>query len=404
MLRSLAIVLAAAHLLCVGARGDDPTDGGGKSPATIPALRDWLTAAGADLSGVEVGPGIKGHRGVHVSRRFVRGDTILRLPLNKAINIGPMSVSSSMAAVKLLREMHKKSSRRLPFVQSLPPMGDCTNVDMWPAKAWALLPEPLAEAAIKRRAQAWKVFTQSVRGRARAYGGHAVTWPEFLHAVCLVSSRALAVARGHGKGDVVKFLVPFLDLVNHDARRGAPNTIRLVADDTSVTTPSPQGPTHIELVAGATLSVGDEVFISYGSDLTPDETISQFGFVDTVIDVAGSMTSSSSTPPFLLCTHDQPDTPAQLGNKAEISRLQGLVEAVRVRLLTPEPEMELGGNDDNDDNDGNNKLLSDVTDASGRSLAVAAYWHARRQLLLNAIHTHRAHGTLSSTGAHDGDL
>ena len=133
--------------------------------------------------------------------------------------------------------------------------------------------------------------------KERLFSGHAVTLEEFTHATCLVSSRTLGVANSNG--DTVKFLIPFLDLVNHDRAKGSANQVRLAAKPGE----EERGPAFIELVAGAGLEAGAEVFISYGDGqlLTPDETLAHYGFVE---DFAPS-----------LCTLDRSETELQVRTK-----------------------------------------------------------------------------------------
>jgi hypothetical protein len=76
-------------------------------------------------------------------------------------------------------------------------------------------------------------------------------------ATCLVSSRTLGVSNSNG--DTQKFLLPYIDLINHDAERGPQNSVRLGAEPGA----EARGPTSVELVAGRALAEGEEVYISY---------------------------------------------------------------------------------------------------------------------------------------------
>ena len=67
-------------------------------------------------------------------------------------------------------------------------------------------------------------------------------------ATCLVSSRTLGVSNSNG--DTQKFLLPYIDLINHDAERGPQNTVRLGAEPGA----EARGPTSVELVAGRALA------------------------------------------------------------------------------------------------------------------------------------------------------
>ena len=149
----------------------------------IAELSAWLTDAGAYLDNVGVGNGELGHRGVIAAVPIEEGDVILRIPLNKAINTGPISVTASEAAVKLLREVHKKRSTRLPYVNAMPPLGECDAIDTWPEEDLGDLPKAVVNAATARRRFTTKVYQESVHGKVKLFGGHDVTFEEFKHGV-----------------------------------------------------------------------------------------------------------------------------------------------------------------------------------------------------------------------------
>ena len=79
-------------------------DGGGGSDE-LGELSSWLTEGGADLSAVMVGAGVSGERGVVTTRALAAGEVILRVPVPKAINVGPMSVTAG-APPWLLSPVH----------------------------------------------------------------------------------------------------------------------------------------------------------------------------------------------------------------------------------------------------------------------------------------------------------
>ena len=87
--------------------------------------------------------------------------------------------------------------------------------------------------------------------------------------------------RGRFLADTIKFLIPFVDLINHDRVEGVHNFVRLAAAPGE----EERGPAFIELVRGQDSPVlrrGEEVHISYGDgqQLTPDETLAYYGFVE----------------------------------------------------------------------------------------------------------------------------
>lgn len=157
------------------------TDTGQPPDESVQALVEWLTAGGAYLAAVRVGVGEAGYRGVLAATHINKGEVILRIPLNKAINTGPMSITASEAAVKLLRETHKKRATRRAYVGALPPRSECTTLDGWDQKSLAHLPAALVAAALQRQKWATKVFDRDVKGKQKLFGGQEISWEEFVH-------------------------------------------------------------------------------------------------------------------------------------------------------------------------------------------------------------------------------
>ena len=132
----------------------------------------------------------------------------------------------------------------MAYVGTLPAFGECNSLDTWDEDEMSLLPKALRDASLERRQWTAKIYRESVVGKERLFGGRVVTLEEFAHTTCLVSSRTLGVANSNG--DTIKFLIPFLDLVNHDRVKGVANHVRLAAKPDE----EERGPAFIELVAG----------------------------------------------------------------------------------------------------------------------------------------------------------
>ena len=374
----VASAVAALALAVVSRSMSAPPAGipqGNGFEGDLDGLGAWLEEGGADLSKVRVGAGNLGERGVLTAVGIGAGEVILRIPLNKAINTGPMSVTASEAAVKLLREAFKRKSQRLPYVRSLPPPGSCDTLDLWGDRALAALPLELAQQAGERKQWAAKVFNESVRGKDKLFGGRAISFELFSHAVCLVSSRTLGVRNSNG--DTQKFLLPFVDLINHNAELGPLNTVRLAASEHGI------GPTHIEVVAGASITADSEIFISYGKTHTPDETLAHYGFVE---GVASTVSGATMLP---LCTaHRSPslDLMSLRGRTirgkelaAELARLVALADDVAERRRAS---------------------TATVTPAATAAI-VQTYWdecHARLRLAIASLRSRNAHGATTHGG------
>ncbi|EKX36682.1 hypothetical protein GUITHDRAFT_117107 [Guillardia theta CCMP2712] len=225
------------------------------------SLFEWLEEEGGSvLDGVSVGGT---PRGLIAEKEFSPGDIIVTVPLKHAINLGTASSSTESAAI-LLRERYRKSRRRFdPYLQSLPKIEELMTVDLADEDdIWWLQSPDLIEAAWRWR-NATLAGYRSIGSKSFMLGGRHLTLNEYRWAVSIISSRSLAIVAPNG--DMLKYLIPVMDLANHQEE--SKHHVRLA-----------DGARAFHLVCGQPIKPKEEIRISYGP-LRGDETVLFYGFL-----------------------------------------------------------------------------------------------------------------------------
>eukprot|EP00960_Hanusia_phi_P065945 766263-Hanusia_phi.AAC.1 len=247
-------LLVCIMLSCSSMAGEGGQDSSKK-------LYEWMKDdKHADLSGVSVGGA---PRGLIAEREFSPGEVIVTIPVKYAINLGTSS-SSTESAMILLREKYRKSRRRFdPYLQSLPKMSELMTVDAAADDdVWWLQSGDLMEAAWRWRNTTLTGF-RSVESKRAMFSGHQVTLEEYRWASAIISSRSLAIVAPNG--DTLKYLIPVMDLANHN--ESSKHYVRLA-----------DGARAFHLVCGEHIKPKQEIRISYGL-LRGDETVLFYGFL-----------------------------------------------------------------------------------------------------------------------------
>ena len=223
-------------------------------------------------------------RGVVALKDIKKGDVIIRIPYELAINLGVEGGDPTLPGVTLLRdycqtlqeEAGSGRSKR-PYFQMLPPFRgeDCTgSTDFFSDGALNALQAPLvAEETLKRRQRTKARFDTDVAtddNFPKWTDGEDVTSEHLQWAVWLITSRVLTVQGDIDEGKSYRLLIPFLDMCNHD--RSSPHILTGRA--------VPGG--ELKVVAGATVKAGDQINICYGGGMAGnDRFLQDYGFLDT---------------------------------------------------------------------------------------------------------------------------
>ena len=321
---------------------DSSTAGGagGGGGGTIDRSRDALAfydylerhGAGDNLKRVALAtfplPGIKGSadgqdiriRGVMATRQIKKGEPIIDVPYELAMNLGRESSDPTLPAVALLQDYCRWRSAssgsegrstgsssggkredggndrddRGAYFPMLPPYrgDDCRgSTDFFSDAALeALQFPPIQDETVRRREQTAARYERDVEpmtqisdnlyrwtdgggdggGDSDSKADSEVVTEEHLRwAVWLVTSRVLTVQGEEGTGEAYRLMIPLIDMCNHD--RGSVHVLTGRA--------VPGG--RLKIFAGETVEAGSQVNIPYGGGVAGnDRFIQDYGFLD----------------------------------------------------------------------------------------------------------------------------
>ncbi len=220
-------------------------------------------------------------RGVAALKPIKKGDAIIRIPYELAINLGQEGADPSVPAVVFLKDYcetlsqaestnAKELSTKAAYYKLLPPFGgeDCLgSTDFFTEEALNALQAPLvAEETRKRRERTHARFQSEIANAAKFptwIDGTPVTEDHLAWAVWLITSRVLTVQGDAEEGKSYRLLIPFLDMCNHDRSSSHILSGRAV----------PGG--ELKVVAGAPVKEGDPIDICYGGGMAGNDRFLQ---------------------------------------------------------------------------------------------------------------------------------
>jgi SET domain len=254
-------------------------------------------------------------RGVVATRDIPKGNDIIAIPYELALNLGPEGSDPTVPALSFLRDYctvlqpqpqqqpsstiasnrvnwtpHATASQLRLYYQMLPGFqsDDCRgSCDFFSRAALEALQSPLlVEETLARRAQAQRRFQWDIHGNADTFplwidGVTPVTVEHLQWAVWIVTSRVLAVQSttvgSSTAGSLVRLLIPYLDMCNHD--RSSPHILTGRADPGGL----------LKVVAGTAIRAGDDVTICYGGGMSGNDAfLAEYGFLDTTSSSTGT--------------------------------------------------------------------------------------------------------------------
>ena len=221
-------------------------------------------------------------RGVVALKDIKKGDVIIRIPYEIAVNLGVEGEDPTIPGLALLKlycetlDSSNSNDSRSTYFRMLPPFGgeDCLgSTDFFPDIALEALQAPLVlEETTKRRERAKRRFDQDVttnRDFPSWIDGSPLTEAHLQWASWLITSRVLTVQGNAQENKSYRLLIPFLDMCNHD--RASPHVLTGRA--------VPGG--ELKVVAGVAVSAGDQINICYGGGVAGnDRFLQDYGFLD----------------------------------------------------------------------------------------------------------------------------
>ena len=225
-------------------------------------------------------------RGVAALKDIKKGDVIIRIPYELAVNLGPEGGDPTLPGVTLLHDYcqtlapsgDNTQNGKRPYFQMLPPFlgDDCSgSTDFFSDDALNAIKAPLIVDETLKRKQLTKMRFDSDVATDDAFpkwieNDEDVTAQHLQWAVWLITSRILTVQGDADEGQSYRLLIPFLDMCNHD--RSSPHILTGRA--------VPGG--ELKVVAGATVKAGDQINICYGGGMAGnDRFLQDYGFLDT---------------------------------------------------------------------------------------------------------------------------
>lgn len=238
--------------------------------------------AGDNLKRVALGyfslPGGGSLRGVVALRDAKKGDVLVRIPYEMAVNLGPEGEDPTIPGVTLLKDYCQTlqgngEGDRTAYFRMLPPfMGDdCKgSTDFFSNAALDSLQAPLVvDETLQRRERTKNRLVQVMADFPTWIDGTPVTEEHLRWAVWLITSRVLTVQGDADEGRSYRLLIPFLDMCNHD--RSSPHVLTGRA--------VPGG--ELKVTAGAPIQAGEQVNICYGGGVAGnDRFLQDYGFLD----------------------------------------------------------------------------------------------------------------------------
>ena len=236
-------------------------------------------------------------RGVVALKAISKGEEILNIPYELAMNLGREGADPTLPGYTLLQDICRQNERNYmsslsdtqinyaSYIAMLPEFNgsDCLgSTDFFSDEALDSLQFPLVSSETKERGDLtmarYERDVQPMLDIAKAGGdnvfanginGVELTPAHLKWAVWLVTSRVLTVQGAPESGASFRLMIPFIDMCNHD--RNSPHILSGRA--------MPGG--SLRVIAGADIAPGEPINIAYGGGVAGnDRFVQDYGFLD----------------------------------------------------------------------------------------------------------------------------
>lgn len=226
-------------------------------------------------------------RGVVALNDIIKGNDIITIPYEIAINLGKEGDDPTIPAIQFLKHycivMNNNNNQNILFqkayYQMLPSINDddcygCT--DFFSDETLQELQSPyIVKETLQRRQRVIDQHRNVIENNNdfplwNVTTNECVTVKHLHWAVWIITSRVLTVQGAQDSNDSYRLLIPYLDMCNHDRSSNHVLTGRAVNDGT------------LRVIAGTTVKAGTQINIAYGGGVAGnDRFIQDYGFLDT---------------------------------------------------------------------------------------------------------------------------
>lgn len=230
----------------------------------------WLSQKGADLKRIALAD-FGGLRGVMALQDIAKGQNIIEIPSQLALDLGEEGSDPTRPALELLKVWSEgPSSRWWPYLESLPQPGcpDLSTTDFFTNDELEMLQwPPLVEETKRRIGTCESLYTNVIKTQMEmgTFHSSSISLDDLKWATFIVVSRVLTVQRKDGVS-AAKLLIPGIDMFNHDA--SSPHIL------TGIAAPG----RTLKIVAAKNIKAGSQVTIAYsGGRPRSDRFLSDYG-------------------------------------------------------------------------------------------------------------------------------
>lgn len=226
-------------------------------------------------------------RGVVALNDIIKGNDIITIPYEIAINLGKEGDDPTIPAIQFLKHycivMNDNNNQNTLFqkayYQMLPSIHDddcygCT--DFYTDETLKELQSPyIVKETLQRRQRVIDQYRNVIENNIdfplwNITTNECVTIKHLHWAVWIITSRVLTVQGSQDSNDSYRLLIPYLDMCNHDRSSNHVLTGRAINDGT------------LRVIAGTTVKAGTQINIAYGGGVAGnDRFIQDYGFLDT---------------------------------------------------------------------------------------------------------------------------
>jgi len=256
------------------------------------AFYDYVdkNGGGANLKRVALGRFPLGNseakiRGVVALKPIAKGELIISIPYEMAINLGQEGGDPTIPALSLLEILCENKKELSPYLSMLPKFkgDDCLgSTDFFSDKALSSLQFPIIKEETLKRRKASESRFENDEGKIKNLNWAAVyndkkepspctdiNVDHLIYTVWLITSRVLTVQGEEFSNTSYRLMIPLIDMCNHD--RSSPHILsgRAVPGGT------------LKIIAGCNIEAGEQINICYGGGVAGnDRFIQDYGFLD----------------------------------------------------------------------------------------------------------------------------